>query len=74
MEGHRLQLAKEDACCVSFENFAYKNLGYTDERELGAGEIAVITEKGLCNAGASQCRDEDLYIFMGVLWISFKFL
>ena len=37
---------KEDACCVSFENFAYKNLGYTDERELGAGEIAVITEKG----------------------------
>lgn len=37
---------KEDACCVSFENFAYKNLGYTDERELGAGEVAVITEKG----------------------------
>ena len=37
---------KEDACGVSFENFAYKNLGYTDERELGAGEIAVITEKG----------------------------
>lgn len=37
---------KEDACCVSFENFAYKNLGYTDDRELGAGEIAVITEKG----------------------------
>lgn len=37
---------KEDACCVSFENFAYKNLGYTDERELGAGEIAVITDKG----------------------------
>ena len=37
---------KEDACCVSFENFAYKNWGYTDERELGAGEIAVITEKG----------------------------
>ena len=37
---------KEDACCVSFENSAYKNLRYTDERELGAGEIAVITEKG----------------------------
>ncbi len=34
---------KEDAFCVSFENFAYKNLGYTDYKELGAGEIAVIT-------------------------------
>ncbi len=35
---------KEDAFCVSFENFAYKNLGYADYKELGAGEIAVITE------------------------------
>ncbi len=36
---------KEDAYCVSFENFAYKNLGYTDYKELGPGEIAVITEE-----------------------------
>lgn len=36
---------KEDAYCVSFENFAYKNLGYTDHKELGPGEIAVITEE-----------------------------
>lgn len=35
---------KEDAFCVSFENFAYKNLGYTDYKELGPGEIAVITD------------------------------
>lgn len=35
---------KEDAFCLSFENFAYKNLGYSDYRELGPGEIAVITE------------------------------
>ena len=34
---------KEDAFCLSFENFAYKNLGYTDYKELGAGEIDVIT-------------------------------
>ena len=26
---------KEQAFCVSFENYAYKNLGYTDYRELG---------------------------------------
>lgn len=36
---------KEGAFCASFENFAYKNLGYTDYKELGPGEIAVITEK-----------------------------
>lgn len=35
---------KEDAFCLSFENFAYKNLGYSDYKELGPGEIAVITE------------------------------
>lgn len=34
---------KEDAFCVSFENFAYLNLGYADYKELGPGEIAVIT-------------------------------
>lgn len=36
---------KEGAYCVSFENFAYKNLGYTDYKELGPGEIVVITDK-----------------------------
>ena len=35
----------DDGYCVSFENFAYKNLGYTDYKELGPGEIAVLTEK-----------------------------
>ena len=36
---------KEDAFCASFENFAYKNLGYTDYKELGPGEIVVITDQ-----------------------------
>ena len=34
---------KEDAHCVSFESFAYLNLGYTEVRELGPGEIVVVT-------------------------------
>ena len=34
---------KEGAHCVCFESFAYLNLGYTVERELGPGEIVVIT-------------------------------
>ncbi len=36
---------KDDGFCVSFENYAYKNLGYHDYKELGAGEIVVITDK-----------------------------
>ncbi len=38
---------KEGARCVSFESFAYLNLGYAGERELGPGEIAAITPEGV---------------------------
>lgn len=38
---------KEDAYCASFESFAYLNLGYEDYRELGPGEIAVMTPEGV---------------------------
>ncbi len=34
---------KEDAYCFSFESFAYLNLGYEEFRELGPGEVVVIT-------------------------------
>ncbi len=38
---------KEEAVCVSFESFAYLNLGYEPERELGPGEVAVVTPEGV---------------------------
>ncbi len=38
---------KDDAFCVSFESFAFLNLGYTTFRELGPGEIDVITPEGV---------------------------
>lgn len=38
---------KEDAYCASFESFAYINLGYTDYKELGPGEIVYITPEGV---------------------------
>ena len=38
---------KEEAYCASFESFAYLNLGYTEERELGPGEIVVMTPEGI---------------------------
>ncbi|MGN1060865.1 MAG: amidophosphoribosyltransferase [Candidatus Coproplasma sp.] len=38
---------KEGAYCASFESFAYLNLGYTDYKELGPGEIVVLTPNGV---------------------------
>lgn len=38
---------KEDAYCASFESFAFLNLGYTEYRELGPGEIVVVTPEGV---------------------------
>lgn len=35
---------KDDGFCASFESFAYLNLGYTDYKELGPGEIIVMNE------------------------------
>ena len=38
---------KEDAFCATFECFAYLNLGYTDYKELGPGEIVVMTPESV---------------------------
>lgn len=38
---------KDGAICAAFECFAYLNLGYTDYKELGPGEIVVFTPDSL---------------------------
>lgn len=38
---------KDDACCVSFESFAYINLGYHDYYELGPGEVVLVNAGGV---------------------------
>ncbi len=38
---------KKDSFCVSFENFAYINLGYKNLKEMGPGEIVVVTSDGV---------------------------
>jgi amidophosphoribosyltransferase len=38
---------KEEGYCATFESFAYLKLGYQDYRELGPGEIDVITPDGV---------------------------
>ena len=59
---------KEGAFCASFENFAYKNLGYNDYRELGPGEVAVITPDNcvtLVNPGKDMKICTFLWIYYG---------
>ena len=38
---------RDDAYCISFESFAYLNLGYTDYKELGPAEIVFMTADGI---------------------------
>lgn len=38
---------KEDSYCLSFESFAFQNLGYHPLKELGPGEIVVVNEEGI---------------------------
>lgn len=38
---------KDGAYCACFESFAYLNLGYTELRELGPGEIVVLTPEAV---------------------------
>jgi len=59
---------KTDAFCASFENFAYRNLGYTDYKELGPGEIAIITDSNcitLKNPGNDMKICTFLWIYYG---------
>ena len=58
---------KEEGFCVSFENFAYKNLGYSDYKELGPGEIVVLTEKN-CITLAQHGKDMKICTFLWVYY------
>lgn len=65
---------KEDAFCASFENFAYKNLGYSDYKELGPGEVVVLTDKN-CISLVNPNKEMKICTFhLVVLRISGKLL
>ncbi|MBP5773754.1 MAG: amidophosphoribosyltransferase, partial [Eubacterium sp.] len=58
----------EEGFCASFEDFAYKNLGYSDYKEMGPGEIAVMTPKNvvtLVNPGKDMKICTFLWIYYG---------
>ncbi len=58
---------KEEGYCASFESFAYLNLGYSDYRELGPGEIVVMTPEGIKTLVAPG-KDMKICAFMWVYY------
>lgn len=60
---------KEDAMCVSFEDFAYHNLGYQTYKELAPGEVVVITPDG---AKTLACCGKEMKICT-FLWVYYGY-
>lgn len=58
---------KDEGYCVSFESFAFKNLGYTQYKELGPGEVVVITEKN-CITLVHPNKDMKICTFLWVYY------
>ena len=59
---------KAEGFCVAFESFAFKNLGYAPYKELGPGEIVVITDKNcvtLSNPGTEMKICTFLWVYYG---------
>lgn len=60
---------KKDAYCVSFEDFAYINLGYSTYKELGPAEIVYITPDGVETVSPAK---EDMKI-CSFLWVYYGY-
>ena len=58
---------KEEGYCASFESFSYLNLGYSDYRQLGPGEIVVMTPDGVKTLVAPG-KDMKICAFMWVYY------
>ncbi len=59
---------KDEGYCITFEDFAYRNLGYDDYKELTPGEIVVVTDEGvktLMNAGKNMKICTFLWVYYG---------
>ncbi len=58
---------KDGAFCVSFESFAYFNLGYKAYKELGAGEIAFISPESV-DVLSAPCSEMKICTFLWVYY------
>lgn len=60
---------EQEAHCVSFESFAYLNLGFTEEKELGPGEIVRLTAEGY----ETVLEPTDMLKICAFLWVYFGY-
>ncbi len=60
---------KDNAFCVSFESFAYINLGYHDYSELGPGEIVLVTPDGI----QSLAKPRNKMKICSFLWVYYGY-
>ena len=58
---------KDGAYCAAFESFSFLNLGYHEYKELGPGEIAIITEDGVTQLSAPG-KDMKICAFLWVYY------
>ncbi len=58
---------KEEGFCATFESFAYLNLGYQDYKELGPGEVVVITPES-CITLADPGKEMKICTFLWVYY------
>jgi len=59
----------EDGFCVSFESFAYLNLGYHDYKQLGPGEICIVTP----NEVKTLAKPQDKMRICTFLWVYYGY-
>ncbi|MBR5970831.1 MAG: amidophosphoribosyltransferase [Lachnospiraceae bacterium] len=62
---------REGAYCACFESFSFFNLGYTEERELGPGEIVKLTPEGA--ETVLPAKEEAQLKICTFLWIYYGF-
>ena len=67
MSGGDINSTELVAFCASFENFAYKNLGYHDYKELGPGEVVVLTPSN-CVTLVQPGKDMKICTFLWVYY------
>ena len=60
---------KDDGFCATFEEYAYLNLGYSDYKELGPGEIVIMTPEEVRTVAAAG-KDMKICTF---LWIYYGY-
>ena len=60
---------KDEGFCASFEKFAYLNMGYRDHKELGPGEVVIITPEEV----RTLVRPGDYMKICTFLWVYYGY-